>query len=47
METSKAGSSTVSFMQQLLHNKFLLLTVVLAFAAALYFCIGLFVLLSH
>jgi hypothetical protein len=47
MESSKANSSPVSFMQQLLRNKFLLLTVVLAVGAAVYFCVGLFVLLSH
>jgi hypothetical protein len=47
MESSKAGSSTLSFMQQMLHNKFLLLTIVLAIAAAVYFCVGLFVLLNH
>lgn len=47
MESSKAGSPPVSFMQQLLRNKFLLLTVVLAAGAAAYFCVGLFVLLSH
>jgi hypothetical protein len=47
MESSKAVNSTVSFMQQMLHNKFLLLTVVLAVGVAVYFCVGLFVLLSH
>ncbi len=47
MESSKAGNSTVSFMQQMLCNKFLLLTVVLAVCAAVYFCVGLFVLLGH
>jgi hypothetical protein len=47
MESTKADSSTVSFLQQMLHNKFLLLTVVLAVGAAVYFCVGLFVLLSH
>lgn len=47
MESSKAGSSPVSFMQQMRHNKFLMLTLVLAAGAAVYFCVGLFVLLSH
>jgi len=47
MESSTSGNEPVSFMQQMLHNKFLLLTVVLAVGAAVYFCIGLFVLLSH
>jgi len=47
MESSKSGDESISFMQQMLHNKFLLLTVALAFAAAVYLCVGLFVLLSH
>jgi hypothetical protein len=47
MESSNAGSAPVSFMQQMPHNKFLLLTVMLAVGAAVYFCVGLFVLLSH
>lgn len=47
MESSKSGSASVSLMQQMLQNKFLLLTVVLAVGAAVYFCVGLFVLLSH
>ena len=45
MESSSAVS--MSFVQQMLHNKFLLLTVVLAVFAAVYFCVGLFVLLGH
>lgn len=47
MESSKSGHVPVSFMQQMLHNKFLLLTVMLAVGAALYFFIGLFVLLGR
>lgn len=47
METSKAGSSPVSFMQQMLHNKFLLLTVLLAVGAATYLGVGLVVLLGR
>lgn len=47
MESSTSGNESVSFMQQMLHNKFLLLTVVLAVGAAVYFCVGLFVILSH
>lgn len=47
MESSKAGDTPASFMQQMLHNKFLLLTVALAVGAAVYFCVALFVLLSH
>jgi hypothetical protein len=48
METSsKAGNTPVSFMQEMLHNKFLLLTMVLAVSAAVYFCVVLFMLLSN
>jgi len=47
MESSKSWNASVSFMQQMLQNKFLLLTVVLAVGAAVYFCVGLFVLLNH
>jgi hypothetical protein len=47
MESSKSGNVPVSFVQQMLHNKFLLLTVMLAVSAAVYFCVGLFVLLGH
>ena len=47
MESSKTGNTLVSFMQQMLHNKFLLLTVILAVGAAVYFCAGLYMLLSH
>lgn len=47
MESSKSGHVPVSFMQQMLHNKFLLLTVMLAVGAALYFFVGLIVLLGH
>jgi len=44
--SSKAGNTPVPFMQEMLHNKFLLLTVILAVCAAVYFCVALFVLLS-
>jgi len=47
METAKSASPPVSFLRQLIYNKFLLLTVVLAVSAAIYFCIGLFMLLKH
>lgn len=47
MESSNTGSLKVPFLQQMLRNKFLLLTVVLAISAAAYFCIGLYFLLSH
>lgn len=47
MESSDAGSLKVHFLQQVLQNKMLLLTVVLAVSAAAYFCIGLYFLLSH
>lgn len=47
MESLKAGDAPVSFMQEMLHNKFMLLTVVLAVSAAAYLGIGLVVLLGH
>ena len=47
MESSNNSSLKVPFVQQILHNKFLLLTVALAVSAAAYFCIGLYFLLSH
>ena len=47
MGSSNTGNSKVPFLQQMLHNKFLLLTVALAISAAAYFCIGLFFLLRH
>ncbi len=47
MESSKSDTEPVTFMQEMLNNKFLLLTVVLAAIAAIYFGAGLFVLLSH
>lgn len=47
MESSNTGSLKVPFLQQMLHNKFLLLTVLLSVSAAAYFCIGLYFLLSH
>jgi hypothetical protein len=47
MESFKSANESASFMQQMLHNKFLLLTVLLAVGAAVYFCVGLFVLLGH
>lgn len=47
MESSKTGIAPVSFMQQMLHNKFLLLAVALAISAVAYFCIGLYLLLRH
>lgn len=47
MESSKTGVVPVSFMQQMLHNKFLLLTVVLAVSAAAYLGVGLYMLLRH
>lgn len=45
MESSNSGSLKVPFLQQVLQNKFLLLTLMLAVSAAAYFCIGLFFLL--
>ena len=47
MESSKVEGAPAHFMQQMLHNKFLLLTVVLAVSAAAYLGIGLYVLLRH
>ncbi|OGS95924.1 MAG: hypothetical protein A3H31_01475 [Gallionellales bacterium RIFCSPLOWO2_02_FULL_57_47] len=47
MESSKIGSAPVPFVQQMLHNNMLMLTVLLAVSAAAYFGIGLFMLLSH
>jgi len=47
MASSKTGSPLVLFIQQMQHNKMLLLTVLLAVSAAAYFGIGLFMLLRH
>lgn len=47
MDSLKTVETRVPFMQQMLQNKFLLLTVLLAVGAAVYFCVGLFILLSH
>lgn len=47
MESSKIGSASASFMQQMLRNNMLMLTVLLAVSAVAYFGIGLFVLLGH
>ncbi len=43
---SSAHNAPDSFARQLLQNKILLLTVSLAVAAAVYFCVGLFFLLK-
>lgn len=45
--SSKAGNTLVSFVQQMLHNEFLLLTVLLAVGAAAYLGVGLVVLLGR
>lgn len=47
MESSKTGNTPVSFVQQILHNNMLLLTVLIGIGAAAYFGIGLFMLLRH
>jgi len=47
MESSEIGSAPVPFMRQMLDNKMLLLTVLLAVCAAAYFGIGLFYMLRH
>jgi len=46
MESLKTDNSPVLFIQQMMDNKFLLLAVVLAVSAAVYFCIGLFMMLG-
>jgi len=47
MELSNTGSAPVPFMRQMLQNKLLMLTVLIAVSAAAYFGIGLFMLLRH
>mgnify|MGYP001563774895 FL=1 len=47
MESSKIGSAPIPFVQQMLRNNMLMLTVLLAVSAAAYFGIGLFMLLRH
>jgi hypothetical protein len=47
MESSKGGVAPAFFVQRMLRNKFLLLTVVLAVTVATYFIIGLVKLLSY
>ena len=47
MESSNTGNTLVSFMLEMLHNKFLLLTVILAIGAAAYLGVGLVMLLGH
>jgi len=47
MESSKIGGAPVPFMQQMLHNKMLLLTMFIAVSAVAYFGIGLYMLLRH
>lgn len=47
MKPSKSGNSSVSFIHQMLHNNFLLLTVGLAIAVAAFIGVSLFRLLSY
>jgi len=47
MESSKAGSAPVPFVQQILRNNMLLLTVLIAVSAVAYFGVGLFMLLAR
>jgi hypothetical protein len=47
MESSKAGNTLVSFIQQMLRNKFLLLTVMLAVCLAAFMSVGLVKLIGH
>lgn len=46
MGSSRADSAPDSFMRQMLHNKILMLTVLLAASAAVYFCVGLYMMLK-
>ena len=46
MESSKVMSGSDSFMRQMLQNKILMLTVLLAVSAAVYLCVGLYMMLS-
>ena len=47
MRFFKVGNILASFMQEMLHNKLLLLTVLLAVSAATYLGVALFMLLGH
>jgi hypothetical protein len=47
MESSELGNAPVPFMRQMLDNKMLLLTVIIAVFAVTYFGIGLYMLLSR
>lgn len=47
MRFFKIGNTLASFMQEMLDNKLLLLTVLLAVSAATYLGVALFMLLSH
>ena len=47
MKLSRTGNTPVSFMRQVLHNNLLLLTVLLGIGAAIYFGVGLFMLLRY
>lgn len=47
MESTKANAAQASFMHEMFRNKFMLLTVLLAVGAVVYFVAGLFVLLGH
>lgn len=47
MESSEAGNAPEPFLHQLLHNKFMMLTVFMAVGGAIYFCVALYMLLRH
>ena len=47
MESLNKDTISSSFVQQMLHNKFLLLAVALGVVAAVYFVAGLYMMLSH
>jgi hypothetical protein len=47
MNQSDTKCSSVSFIHQLMENKFLLLTTFLAISAAVYFAVGMFMMLRQ
>lgn len=47
MKPSESGDAPAPFIQQMLQNKFLLLTVAIAVSAAAYFSIGLYLLIGR
>lgn len=47
MESSNTGDAPVSFVQQMLRNNMLLLTVLLGLGGAVYFIVGLYMLIGR